>query len=153
MKVLIGVDVAPLNGYTVVDPMGGDGKHSIDFRNLDSICDVSECEEIRAPHILGHIHGSELMGTLNNWISKLRHGGKIIVGGYDIFECSKAVILGQMSVSDANKMFYNTKDSPWNVNFGMYECNEIVGILQEFGLKVDKKRVNGSFFVVEAHRE
>ncbi len=153
MKLSIGVNLIPINGYTTIDPTGGEGKTAIDFRNLDSVCDTSECTEINAPDILNFIHGSDLMNTLQNWVMKLRHGGKIIIGGSDLFECCKSVVLGQISVSDANLVFYNKRDSAWSTHFGMYECNEIVGLLSELGLKIDKKRINGNCFVVEAHRE
>lgn len=153
MKLFIGVDVAPLNGYTTVDPVGSENTISVDFRSLDSVCEPAECTEIRAPNILNFIHGSELYSVLANWVSKLRHGGKLIVGGSELLECCKSVMLGQINVAEANKLFYNEKRTPWHVNFGMYECNEIVGLLTDFGLRIEKKRINGNTFVIEAYRE
>jgi len=147
MKINIGVGISVLNGYTNVDPSGKDDCLCMDFKSLDAVCDDSSCTEIRGTNALNFVHGSVLGDVLKHWINKLRHGGILIVGGFDIFEISKAVFLSHLAVVDANQILY--KDGVC----GIYTPNEIVGILHELGLKINKRRVNGNEFVVEACRE
>lgn len=152
-KLYLGLNVSPLSGYTTVDPVGGDGKIALDFRNLDQVAHPSECDEILADKILDYIHGSELYGVVEHWVSKLAHGGKIILGGRDVVSVAKLIVTGALNNADSNKMLYGLERSAWGVSYGMYECSEIVGILSELGLVIDKKRINGVEFIVEAHRE
>jgi hypothetical protein len=151
MKLYLGLDIQPVSGHTTIDPLGGEGKTALDFRSLDSVVDAGECEVINAK-VLDHIHGSELYSTIQHWVSKLAHGGSIVLGGRDLLEVSKTVINGGSSNSDCNKMFYGVNNSAAGISKGMYEANEIAGILMELGLKLDKKRINGIDFIVEAHR-
>ena len=150
MKLYLGVDIQPVSGHTTIDPLGGEGKVALDFRNLDNVVDAGECEVINAK-VLDHIHGSELFAVIKHWASKLAHGGSIVLGGRDILEVSKKVVAGSTN-SDSNKMFYGVNNSATGISKGMYEANEIAGILVELGLKLDKKRINGIDFIVEAHR-
>jgi hypothetical protein len=151
MKLYLGLNTTLVSGHTVVDPMGGEGKTALDFRNLDSIVDNGECEVINAK-VLNHIHGSEIYSVIKHWVSKLAHGGSIILGGSDLLEVSKAVVTGQMSNAESNKLFYGESNSAWGITKGMYEANEIAGILLEQGLVIDKKRIVKIDFIVEAHR-
>jgi hypothetical protein len=151
MKLYLGLDIQPVSGHTTIDPLGGEGKVALDFRNLDNVADNGECEVINAK-VLDHIHGSELYAVISHWVSKLAHGGSIMLGGRDLFEVSKRVITGESSNSDCNKMFYGVNNSATGISKGMYEANEIAGILVELGLEIDKKRINGIDFIVEAHR-
>lgn len=151
MKLYLGLNSTLVSGHTVIDPMGGEGKVALDFRNLDTVVDDGECEVINAK-VLNHIHGSEVYAVIQHWANKLAHGGVIVLGGSDILEVSKMVITGQLSNSDSNKLIYGLNNSSWGIMKGMYEANEIAGILTELGLKIDKKRINGLDFIVEAHR-
>ena len=150
MKLYIGLDTPVISGHTTIDPMGGEGKVAIDFRNLDSIVDEGECDVINAK-VLDYIHGSEIYGVIQHWASKLAHGGTIILGGRDILEVSKMVVAG-LSNSDSNKLVYGLNNSSWGIMKGMYEANEIAGILIELGLKITKKRIDGVAFIVEGCR-
>lgn len=151
MKVFLGLDVTPVSGHITVDPIGGEGKLALDFRNLDQVCDNGECEVINA-QVLNFIHGSELYDVIAHWCTKLAHGGRIILGGTDMLEVAKMVITAELGNADCNKMIYGHSNSSWGFNKGMYEANEIAGILVELGLELDKKRIDGINYVVEAHR-
>ena len=83
------------SGYVNVDPtlkrMGeevvlekaNNGQTNVikaDIRNLDEITLENECVEIVAEDILDYLQLGESRKVLAHWISKLRHGGKIVVG-------------------------------------------------------------------------
>lgn len=133
-------------GYINVNTMS----HSI--YNLDGVCEDAECTEIVA-EVLDYVHAYKLLEVLKHWVSKLRHGGKIILGGTDILEVARLVVNGTMPISEANKAFYGEADLGCYIKSGVFNCGEMCTLLKELGLVVDKKRVNGTKFVVEAHRE
>jgi hypothetical protein len=116
------------------------------------VCDDAECVELLADEILDYIHGSKLSETLNNWVRKLRHGGKIIIGGTDINTLARTIYSGKLSVIDSNKTLFGYGNNPWAIKMACYSCRDISAILQEMGLKVNKKRIAGIKFVVEAER-
>lgn len=152
MKLYITVGTEPMSGYTTIDPSGGEGKTSCDFRSLDNICGQAECKEICAPEMMDYVHCGEVMNVLKNWVSKLRHGGRIVVGGTDLYEVSKGIVAGQVDTVNSNKTIYGSANLYPFVKIGMYTRHDIESILLELGLKIDKKRVNNRCYVVEAVR-
>lgn len=152
MKIFISVGSAHMNGYLNIDPIGGDNKTSMDFRNLDPVCDTAECTEICAPDILDYIHISEIMNVLTNWISKLRHGGTIIVGGTDFYEAASGLVSGQLDTVEFNKIVYGVHPLHPIIKSGMFTRHDIESILREHGLKIIHKRVESRKFIVEAKR-
>lgn len=153
MKLFITVGAQALSGYTTIDPAGGEGKTSCDFRSLDSVCGQAEATEICAPEMMDYIHSNDIMNVLKNWVSKLRHGGRIIVGGTDLYEVSKGVVSGQLDTVSGNKTLYGNAQLFPFVKIGMYTRHDIESVLLELGLKIIHKRVNNRCYVVEAARD
>lgn len=152
MKVFIGIGNSHMNGYLNIDPLGGEGKQSLDFRNLDPVCDTAECTEICAPDILDYIHISEVIDVLRNWVSKLRHGGTLIVGGFDAYEVCCGVVSGQLDTIEFNNIIYGVRPLHPIVKCGMFTRHDIESILRELGLQIIHKRVESRKFTVEAKR-
>lgn len=153
MKIFITIGSQPLNGYINIDPSGGDGKKSMDFRSLDDISEPAQCTEICAPEILDYIHHSEIMPVLQNWVSKLRHGGTIIVGGTDCYEVAKGIVSCQLDTVVFNKALFGLSPQFPFIKLGMYTRHDIESILRNFGLKIIHKRINNRTYTVEAKRD
>ena len=153
MKVFISVGEQAMSGYTNIDPSGGENKISMDFRCLDSICEASQCMEICAPNITDYLHHSEIMPVINNWVSKLRHGGTIIIGGSDSYEICKGVVNGKIDTIEFNVRYYGNSNSFPFIKTGMYTRHDVESILVNMGLKIVHKRINDRCFVVEAIRD
>lgn len=145
-KLFIGINVGEeRQGYDYIDPAQGK-----DWRNLEYA--TAECEEIYAPAILDHIHHTELVQTLEEWVSKLRHGGKITVGGTDLYEMARQITVGSFPMNEANNKLYG-QDLAWHSRKGCYSAMILRELLTQMGLKIDRVALNDYEFVVEAHRE
>lgn len=153
MKINICMDGNPINGYTNVDPLGRDGTLGGDYRLLDNWCEDAEAREIRGDDVLNYLHASEVYNVLKHYVSKLRRGGRVVLGGTDFFELAKQYTLGQVTLNDVNKLVHGELTMAWLQKRGCYEPNEVAVLLKQLGLRLLKKRVNGKKFVLEAIRD
>ncbi len=137
MKIFLGKD-APDDSYEAVG-----------FRkNLDTVCDSGECTEILGPQILDYIPKEEHLDFLNHLASKLRHGGKLAVGGTDIISLSLNTFNKNITTKDVNELIYGTKDEPPKVALTCLE--DIRNMLMNI-LKITKQ-CPGLNFLIEGTR-
>lgn len=153
MKIYITTTQPGLNGYITINPTGLENTVVANIHNLDQQCDDAECTEILADDILDYIHGSQLVNTLKNWVSKLRHGGRLIVGGTDLIETAKNIVTGDLSLVDANRTLYGDSSMMFRNKVAQYTIKEVKDMLKECGLTIIKKRTQGIKFIVEAERQ
>lgn len=159
MKLYLGIDITPIAGYTNISPRGGEGIVEADFRNLNDIVEPNEAMEILAPDILDTIRRQDLKPFLEHLVSKLRHGGKLTIGGTDLMESCRAIISashvkphGKIDTSVANEILYGKQVDFWDYHRSVSSMKELSDILTSFGLKIIKKRTNALKMVVEAVR-
>ena len=98
MKLYLSVDKPAINGYMSIDL----ATQSIDFNNMNAICEASECIEMILDEMLHFVDIQQIPGVLQKLISRIRKGGKIIIAGFDINETTKAYINGILSIADLN---------------------------------------------------
>ena len=93
MKVRITVgEQEKLNGYTNVDPITKFDGISIDVRNLDGLVSDAECTEIVSEGVIDYLDRRDFILAINNWVKKMRHGGKIVVTSIDALEVAKGFL-------------------------------------------------------------
>ena len=153
MKIQLGVDIKAREGYINLSLSGNEGCEPCNLRNFDEYADDAECEEIYAPEILDHIHVDEIFAFLSYCKKKMRHGGKLVIGGTDINEVCRNFVNGKYNNETVNKIIYGDSMEASRIKLGIYEANKISNTVQQLGLKVIKKRVDGLKFVVEASRD
>lgn len=120
-----------------------------DVRNLDStVCDA-EAIEILALDIIDYIPINETNKVLDHWVSKLRMGGKMIVGGVDAFSVAKAFSSYQISIDEYNELVHGV-DKPRLVSLTMGGLTSYFE--QKHGLKIIKKRYDGFSYLIEVER-
>jgi len=146
-----------LHTHTNINPFANDadGETIIrgDISNLDKYVDDAELFELVAEDVIDYIPMSETQKTLNNWISKIRIGGKIILGGVDLFEACKGVSLRHIDTLQANMILHGTQEKPYLVRKSSFACDELCDYLEKNGgFKVIKKRTDSYAMVVEANR-
>lgn len=148
MRLYLGINIEEeRNGFTKIDPVLG--KNPL---TLDEYCDKNECEEIYGPYILNYIGPDKLLDVTAHYISKLRHGGKILLGGTDLYNVAVKIVNGDVSFMDSNRLLYNTLPV-WNLKQGCYSAMIISDIFENAGLKITKKYIDGDNFIVEGCRE
>lgn len=134
MKLIVGTK-EDFNGYK-----------NLGLSSLDEI-DTGECEEIRAIDICDYQPINELESYIKNLVSKLQHGGKIVIGGLDYLLLFKSANV--LSVGEVNQLVF-TPDAP--KKRGFYTLPEIVNILNNLGLQIVRQGFHGMDYYVEATR-
>lgn len=151
MKLLLTVGGLSQDGYVHVDPVPGSEDTPAfqgNFNNLTAVCDFGECREILATDIMDYVRADDVFSTLEHLSKLLAHGGKLIIGGTDLYELAKAIMNQTIDLREANVILYG------NVvrKMGQLSLDHLTELLLSFGLKIHHKRVNGLNMVVEAVR-
>ena len=120
------------------------------LENLDLHVDDGEAEEIIAYDIIDYLQARDLERTVEGWVRKLKFNGKITIGGLDIYEVSKGVINGNLNLAQINGLLY--EDYRHKQRKSVSTIQNVVSLLQKFGLKILHKRLNGYDYVVVAER-
>lgn len=138
MKICIGVNESR-NGYENVGFV----------KNLDAFAENGECEEILASNILEYIPCPNVEQFILHLASKVAHGGKIVICGVDYIELCKMAIRQDFNVAEFNKLMFGNGSQPRESAINL---NIVSNLLLSNGFKIQKKRLNGYNFVVEAIR-
>ena len=103
MKIRITVgEKEKLNGYLNIDPITKFDDLSIDVRSLDDVVSDAECIEIISDGVIDFLSREDFVVAVENWVKKMRHGGKIVVTSIDALEVARSCrdILGANGIMD-----------------------------------------------------
>ncbi len=153
MKVNITISGPVINGYTNLSPVGLDESYFGKIDDLNILCEDGECVELLCPEVMDYIQSDKVLNTLKHYVGKLRHGGRLIIGGTDLHTLCKMIVLKQINCVEANYILHGQQKHAWDFHYGQINLDDLVGLLTNLGLKIMKKRLNGYRFVVEAVRE
>jgi hypothetical protein len=124
-----------------------------DIFNLDKYVDNSEANEILAYDVIDYIPLDRHEEVIENWVGKIRIGGRIVIGGTDLFEVCKSFSQYKIGSSEANELIHGSQEKPYLIKklthtaLGMSEH-----LKNKFNLKIKKKRISGYKMIVEAER-
>ena len=154
MKVNLIINGHSLSGHVNIDPYGfGDSsKVAGDVFDIGHAVQDSEATEILAHDIINFTEYSKIDSVILNWVSKLRHGGVIVIGGKDLWHVSKCYSQRLINTEEFNKAVFGNQEHKKDYRQSHVTMTEVVSKLESLGLKVLKKRVNGYEMVVEAVR-
>jgi hypothetical protein len=99
----------------------------LDSVDLSEVNDA-ECVEILAPTIVNIIDYTEIQTVLQQWYKKLRIGGTLVLGGYDLVEFCKRVIRYEISKEEKNSIVAGSGC--------FFPLDEITELVQLVGFKV-----------------
>jgi hypothetical protein len=144
----------PLSGYTNIDPhsYNKEGVVNGDITKLDEFVEDSEATEILAINIIDYLPYSIVCSTISAWVKKLRRGGKIIIGGVEIQELCKIFSQKGMSIDEFLISAHGHQSNPWEFKASHMTIKDLESVLNQHGLKILKKRINGFKMSVEAQR-
>lgn len=129
--------------HKVISPILGDNIYN---PNVEQ----SECESILFT-LTDTIPANTLTGLLELYISKLRHGGVITVLGTDIYQVALAIVNRNIDILSANQLIFGGPNVS-DFHSSLVSINDIAIILEEAGLIITKKALNGMSYTVEARR-
>ena len=151
MKINISVGGKPKNGYVNIDPSVN--KQWDKIKNLDHVADDSECNEIIAEDMVDFLSSDDLEKTIQHWVSKLRHSGKIVIGGTDMYEVCKHFFQKGISTKDANILIHGEQKEAWDFRINQTTIENLESILSNLGIDILKKRSSNFKMVIEGERQ
>lgn len=158
MKIKLGINETPFSGYINIDPLPKETPSECEIvvgdpRVSVGVAENNEAIEILAPNMLNYIHHTEVANFITSWVGKLRHGGKIILGGVDGYEIAKKYARKEINTMEYNTLAYGPAKSAWAYYLGTVSLNDITELLEHLGLKILKREVVGLQFIVVGVRE
>lgn len=151
MKLNISVMPEMMNGYLNLSPMNGDDILNLVYVDKEEV-EQNSCTEIVATDILDFIPHTSIVNTLKVYSSKLRHGGKIIIGGTSANVLLKNFLNGDINLKELNDLIFGKNEHTWDLKRSLNDVYVISALLQKEGLKITKKNIHQSGFIVEAVR-
>lgn len=151
MKIRIGYKQPDMKNYLHIDPHPLNSNipaynGQLEDLNLDNIVDNNECTEIVAGELINYIPVEKVFNILNHVCMKLRHGGRIVVGGTDVRVVSLGVVNGSLDPKEFNNIVFA------DGNKSILPMNDMADILCKIGLTILSREFNGVNYLITAER-
>ena len=155
MKIYITIKgTATKSGYVNINPVANQsGFVKADVRNLNDFVSDNECTEILIDNVLSFLEKRQALQAIDHWISKLRHGGKIIIKDIDSLEISRNFVSSTINDEQYEELVHGKFTQPWDVKLSSYTLESISNQLSSRNLRLTKKRIRGFDLVVEGTRQ
>ena len=132
----INIGGSPLSGFTNLTK---------EQFNLDTICEAAECTEIIVENTLEYFPLQEVEVLINHWVSKLRHGGTLIIVANHLTKICKSYVNKEINMADANILLFGGRQSS-------VDPMEVQTMFTTLGLKVLKCTLDNYRFIVKGQR-
>lgn len=157
VNLLYGVIGKVQTGYLNIYPFAEEETEHVqmgDIQNLDQfVCDA-EATEIIAIDVLDYVELPKITNVLDHWSSKLRKGGKLILGCTDGYIAAKAFADYKISVEEFNIIIHGSQEMPHLIKRVSLTMAGLTKYLETVhNLKVIKKRYDGYGLIIEAERK
>lgn len=109
LKCQIGVRINPLNGYINLDAAAQPGESDrihCDPMDIDPLVDPNELSELIIAELLDYLPLPARQKCLQHLITRVSHGGKVIIIGNDLQEVCRLGHSGQLNASALNSIIY-----------------------------------------------
>lgn len=154
------IDNANIYGEDFINlcPFLNQEQHNIkrgNIMNLDNVVDNGEAETIIATNIIDYLELKVVVPTIQHWVSKIQHGGKIIISGTDMYEICRNFTRYNITLVQTNEILHGKySDKPYLVKKTQFTLKGLCELLIDCGLKIEKKNLdtNTMTFTVEAVR-
>lgn len=106
-------------------------------------------DEIRASHIIGKIHFSQLGAILQQWLTKLAPNGMLWLESVDSILVGNKMASNAFNLKELNDVVYG---QPPIANTSIYAMNDIKIALTEIGFFVETAEFNDFVFQITARK-
>ena len=147
-----------MSGYLNIDPLADPENDKIivaDWKNLDELVDDAEATEILALNsLIEFVPRPEINNVVDHWISKLRHGGKLVCAFIDTYEVCREFVNFNIGMGEVNEVFHGSQDRKELVKHCSFTTHGFAEYLSvKHDMKIIKRRLNGFDAIVEAERK
>lgn len=116
--------------------------------NIDEYCANGEADEIICN--IDFLPAEKFIGFLHHLKDKVSIKGKLIINGTDLIEVCHSILREKIPQDQANMFIYGESSKPPKKM--MISLNTLVDNIENLGMKVLKKRIDGLIMCVEAVR-
>ena len=144
-----------LDNYLNINPYGEESEFvRVDgIQNIDSQVDNGELDELIAMDVLEYIPVNKIKDALSNWISKLRVGGKLIVGFVDAQLKAKEFANHRISLAEFNNGMHGTQEKPYLIKrCGLSIKDVSKHLIENHGVTVLNRRINNEYATITFER-
>lgn len=112
-----------------------------------------EAEEIRAVEVIDYLTLSNARLALEHWMNKLRSGGKLVLVFTDSLQAAKSYVNRQIDVDKFNILVHGTQEKPFLTKRCCLTIIAVCEVLRNLGMKITKKKLDGTTAIIEAIKE
>lgn len=134
MKIHVTTKDAAIDGYIWASPQNKELNSP--FFKCWEFCMEAQCTELYAPNIMNHFSIEDLEKIVPIWTKLLCPGGKIIIGGLDIYILAKVITKRNKSLMQINKALFEEPIRSFS------SANYTKNFLNSLGLKVYNIELN-----------
>lgn len=142
-----------LSGYTNIDIVPGENKTQGELHNLNRHVDNNQATEIIAENVLEYYKHEDCPGILENWIKKLRHGGKLTIVTTDIRSLSRLLVSEQVNLKDCLNFIFGSQNNELMFKKSIFTMDYLAEIMTNFGLSIIYKNINNGEIVITGQRK
>ena len=158
VNLLIGNSSPVLNGYLNIDCCGN--PQSSDrivgqIENLEALVDANECEELIALQVLDHMPIQIRAKVLQHYLTRIAHGGLLIISSIDLMEVSRLIYNGSIAdILEMNKLVYGIGNNPWSWKKSFIPLQDTIGLIMNGGqFVIESIKYDGVFYVIKSRRK
>lgn len=143
------------SGFLNLDPFArpdDPARFPCDVADLSAYVDAGEATEIVALDVLDYFPSHQADTVLQNWLSRLAHGGRLTLSVVDAREVARAILAGTISMDDVNELVMGRQEKDWQQKKVLLTINQITVPLENLGYKVLAKRVQNYRAIVTVER-
>ena len=135
------IDQPALDGYFWASPQNDNLKE--DFYKCWDQCMEAQCTEFYAPAILDIFTTADMEKIIPKWTILVRPGGKIILGGTDLYIMARAAIRRTNNLGMINNILFNRDYTPTR---SLTSAESTRKFLETLGFKINDINVDYSNF-------
>lgn len=126
--------------------LGGDWEH-LDLRSAPNVTHVMDArhlpvewegqyDEVRASHIIEHIHPSEAMATVRGWARILKVGGLLRIYCPNFRMLAEELVKGTIPIEEYSRLTFGDQEYDLNLHRAAYDSVSLANLIKGAGLTI-----------------
>jgi predicted SAM-dependent methyltransferase len=110
-------------------------KHVMDVRNLPAEW-TDQYDEVRASHIIEHIHPSEALTTVKGWARILKPGGLLRIYCPNSRMLAEELVKGTIPIEQFSRLIFGDQEYDFNLHRVAYDSVRLANLVMSAGLTI-----------------